>query len=228
MADTFRRPAVETELHPDLTDQVLIELPFPAELSVTDRLIDAYNNELRVPGEIIFVLDVSGSMAGARLADLQETMLQLIDGSASTTTAAVGLRDREQVTILPSASDVNQVTTATIGSPGTEAELRDSVEELVPEGGTALYSALQDAYGRMSVEEGGSILSLVLLTDGEVTEGPDAQQFGAWFEHQEADLPPTFVIRYGEADPAEMQQVAELTGGQLFDAGEDQLSETSQ
>ncbi|MGP6174864.1 VWA domain-containing protein [Corynebacterium sp. A21] len=225
IVDTYRRPAATAQLPPEMSEQILIELPFPGDITVTDRLIAAYTNELRVPGEIMFVLDTSGSMAGGRIADLKETMNQLIDGSASTTTGTVGLREREQITILPFSSEVHLATTVTFGEGEAAQQLKSAVDGLQPGGETALYAALQEAYGEINEAGGGSIPSMLLLTDGEVTAGPSLDTFSAWVQDQSGKLPPTFVIRYGEADPREMQRVAELTGGRSFEAGETNLNE---
>ena len=65
MTDTLRRPAVPgVPLDPRFTSQTLIELPFPAKLDTIDALITTYLDEVRRPASAIFVLDLSGSMAG--------------------------------------------------------------------------------------------------------------------------------------------------------------------
>ena len=95
LADHFLRPVSdEANLPESMTNNVIIELPFPGDRTVTDRLIEAYDNDLRVPGESVFVLDTSGSMFGDRIADLQATMRAIVDGSARTETGSVGLRNR--------------------------------------------------------------------------------------------------------------------------------------
>lgn len=226
LADTYRRPAAAAELPAAMSDRILIELPFPGDIAVTDQLISTYTNELRVPGEIIFVLDTSGSMSGARLEELQLTMNQLINGSADTAAGSAALRERERVTILPFASEVAAHTTVTFGEARATRELETSVAELVAGGETALYAALQRAYEQIGQGDEDSIPSIVLLTDGQVTAGPDFEAFSNWFEDRGEHLPPTFVIRYGEADPTEMEQIADLTEGRTFEAGNDNLNAT--
>ena len=68
MTDTARRPAIPgVPLDSRFPTQTLIELPFPAKLDTINTLITTYLDEVRKPASAIFVLDLSGSMAGDRL-----------------------------------------------------------------------------------------------------------------------------------------------------------------
>lgn len=221
MTDSYRRPVDATDLPPELADQLLIELPFPATRAITDHLVAAFHNELRPPGDTAFVLDTSGSMEGARLALLQETMLSLIDGSAQGAAGGVGLRDRERVSLQPFADVPAEPVTLRFSTtdPGPAQELTAAVEGLRAEGATSLYSALMTAFDTVAAEEG-AIPSIVLMSDGEVTAGATIGQFREF--HESLDSPradiPVFVILYGEANIAEMTEVADMTGGRVFDA----------
>lgn len=221
MAESFRRPAESTDLDPALTTDLLIELPFPGSREVTDRLVDAYQNTLRAPGDTAFVLDTSESMTGERMTSLQETMVSLVDGTARSSTGPVGLRDRERVSLMPFSSAPAAPTTVRFSTtdPGPGGELRAAIEGLQPAGATALYSALIDAYGAIEVGDG-AIPSIVLMSDGENTAGADLQQFLGFHRGLPEDRRsiPVFVILYGEANVAEMEEVAEVTGGKVFDA----------
>lgn len=226
LADHFLRPVSgDANLPENMTDSVIIELPFPGDRSVTDRLIEAYDNELRVPGESVFVLDTSGSMFGERIADLQETMHAIVDGSARTETGSVGLRNREIATILPFSTTVGEPTTTTIDGPESRAQLTTAVDGLLAEGETALYDALIQAFNILGSSDKNSIPSIVVLTDGQVTSGKTFAEFRDFYQSKGGNLPPVFVIRYGEADSREMQELAELTGGKVFESRETELAD---
>ncbi|EEW51330.1 von Willebrand factor type A domain protein [Corynebacterium efficiens YS-314] len=221
LTDTFRRPVDPMAiLPPELAQAFVIEQPFPGDRAVTDALISAYNNDLRVPGDTTFVLDVSGSMAGTRMELLRSTMLEMISGEASSLTGDVSLRERENVTIIPFNFSPGEPITATVDEVGgpQRQELVDGVTALQAEGGTGIYDALLRAYEQ--VEPGASIPSIVLMTDGEQTSG---LSFGH-FQRLYSELPtekkriPVFVILYGEANITEMENLAGLTGGKTFDA----------
>ncbi|WP_258867124.1 VWA domain-containing protein [Corynebacterium amycolatum] len=226
LADHFLRPVSdEANLPESMTNNVIIELPFPGDRTVTDRLIEAYDNDLRVPGESVFVLDTSGSMFGERIADLQATMRAIVDGSARTETGSVGLRNREIATILPFSTSVGEPTTTTIDGPESRAQLTAAVDGLLAEGETALYDALIQAFDLLGSSDKNSIPSIVVLTDGQVTFGKTFAEFRDFYQSKGGNLPPVFVIRYGEADPGEMQELANLTGGKVFESRETELAD---
>jgi Ca-activated chloride channel family protein len=58
------------------------------------------------------------------------------------------------------------------------------------------------------------------MTDGENNSGRDANGFTTYFARLPAELRSvhTFPIIFGEASPAALKQVADVTGGQTFDA----------
>lgn len=229
LTDVHLRPtAAGGELPTSLAETMVIELPFPATVAVTDELLAAYANELRPPGSTAFVLDTSGSMAGERLAALQDTMQSLIDGTAQTETGPVGLRGNENVSIIPFATSVHEPTVVVYepDNPTTFGQLTEAVAGLVADGTTAIYEALASAYEHVDTS-GDSIPSIVLMSDGEVTEGMSPQQFADY--HASLTPPqqriPVFVILYGESSVADMTAVADLTGGAVFDALDGDLAE---
>ncbi len=229
MSETFRRPVdASAQLLPELSDQLIIELPFPGSASVTDMLIDAYNNQLRAPGRAAYVLDTSGSMEGERMDSLHLIMSQLIDGSAQTSTGPVGLRDREEVMLVPFASGIGQVTQETVSlvDPAPLDRLQDNVDLLRAEGSTALYAAVYHAYLELN-RDPAAISSIVLMTDGESNEGMNFEQFAEAYRAlpDEAHAIPVFVILYGEANVNQMNQLAEMTGGRVFDALDGNLAD---
>lgn len=219
MSDTFRRPVdVTAELPPELSSQLLIELPFPATRAITDQLVAAFHNDLRPPGDTAFVLDTSGSMTGMRLDLLKEALHGIIDSDP----ADGGLRDREQVAILPFADAPAAPISVSFSTsdPSARTQLNYSVAGLQATGATALYSALIDAYREVDGAGEGSLPSIVLMSDGEATTGAtldEFREFHGTLPGNQANIP-VFVILYGEANVDEMVEVSELTGGKVFDA----------
>ena len=227
LIDSYRR--LNTGEHdPALQASGIYELPFPATQEVSDALVGAYNNELRNPGETAFVLDISGSMEGERFELLTDTMHSLIDGTASTTTANVGFRDRETITLAPFATEPYYPSTVTysVDDPATHAELSERVEGFNPIGYTAIYDALAMTMNTIGGNEG-TIPSIVLMTDGENTSGRSYEEFTQYYDglSEEKKNIPVFVILYGEADVAELSDLAQYTGGRVFDALEGDLDE---
>lgn len=62
--------------------------------------------------------------------------------------------------------------------------------------------------------------TIVLLTDGENNRGISGQDLLSWYRTQPPEIQRirTFAIRFGEANPAELQLITEATRGRLLDA----------
>lgn len=211
---TLRRPVVAS-VPPasSLETSRRRELPFPGSKSVADGLLDAYENKLRRPSRTVYVLDTSGSMrAGGRLGQLKKALTALTSD----------FRDREEVTLMPFGSAVKSVRTHVVRpeDPRTGLDgIRRDTEALTAAGGTAIYTSLEKAYEHLGTDDD-TFTSIVLMTDGENTVGAGPEQFDGFY----AGLPgeqrevPVFPILFGDSDRAELEHIAELTGGRLFDA----------
>lgn len=228
IADSFRRPVGNVDTLPDeLSKQVVIELPFPANYSSVEALLDRYNNDYRQRGTTTFVLDASGSMEGERIDSVKAIMSSLIDGSAETSTGDVALRDNEMVTFQSFSTGPHEPVSGEFGrdDPAVKQKFQGYVDGLQAEGFTAIYDTLLDALRNSNLDEG--ISSIVVLSDGEVTRGADINGFREAYNQlsPQQKAIPVFVILYGEANEAEMNELAEMTGGAVFDAINGDLAE---
>ncbi|MGW1764461.1 substrate-binding and vWA domain-containing protein [Streptomyces sp. NPDC002073] len=220
---TFRRPvAAGVSPAPGLAADKRRELPFPGTRPVADGLLASYENELRRPSRTVYVLDTSGSMEDEnRIGRLRDALSEL----AGTGSSAPGerFRDREQVTLLPFGSEVKDVHTHLVqpGDPDAALDaIRRDVNALTPDGGTAVYSSLEAAYEHLGKERTDAFTSIVLMTDGENTEGEPASHFDSFYAALPADqrATPVFAVLFGDSDRRELAHITELTGGRLFDA----------
>lgn len=226
---TFRRPVVPSvKPAAGLDADKRRELPFPGTRSVADGLLDSYENQLRRPSRTVYVLDTSGSMSGGRLSQLKSALTALTGTDASPTGGR--FRDREEVTLMPFGTAVKPITTHTVAPADPDAALRAiraDVARLTPEGDTAIYSSLEEAYSHLGKDDADTFTSVVLMTDGENTTGASAQAFDAFYRELPATqrTTPVFPIVFGDSDRKELEHIATLTGGQLFDAtgGKDAL-----
>ncbi|MFI5802571.1 substrate-binding domain-containing protein [Streptomyces sp. NPDC051561] len=212
---TFRRPVVGATGAADRR-----ELPFPGSRSVADGLLASYENVLRRPSRTVYVLDTSGSMRGKRLEELKDALGRLTGTAGS----PVGrrFRDREEVTLMPFGSAVKEVVRQTVDPVRPAAALdaiRGASQALEAAGGTAIYSSLREAYERLG-PRGAAFTSVVLMTDGQNTGGASASDFDAYYAGLPADRrgTPVFPVLFGDSDRKELEHLAALTGGQLFDA----------
>ncbi|ULR53095.1 substrate-binding and vWA domain-containing protein [Streptomyces deccanensis] len=216
---TLRRPVVPSVAPAAALDTTRRrELPFPGSRSVADGLLDSYENELRRPSRTVYVLDTSGSMEGDRL-DRLKTALTELTGD---------FRDREEVTLMPFGSDVKSIRTHVVRPEDPKAGLdgiRADTRELSASGDTAIYTSLRKAYEHLATADRDTFTSIVLMTDGENTQGESPADFD-WFYGR---LPtaqrqiPVFPILFGDSDKDELEHIADLTGGRLFDAQQGSL-----
>src|SRR5262249_55596117 len=155
------------------------ELAFPNRLEVIDAVLLAYQADLRRPSTSIYLLDVSGSVEGERIAQLKKALEVLTGaGSNSVTARFVRFQHREEVEPLKFASepdDPEEITFADSKAQGDPfAHLRDYAKSLEARGGTAIYSSLERAYQIARAEherDPDRFISVVLLTDGENRQG---------------------------------------------------------
>ncbi|MFC9326867.1 VWA domain-containing protein [Kitasatospora sp. NPDC057015] len=200
------------------------ELPFPGSKAVADGLLASYQNELRRPSRTVYVLDTSGSMSGGRLDSLKAAMARLT--GADDTLGTRRFRDREEVTLISFASKVKSTKTHSVPPQNSGAELASierDVRSLTADGGTAVYSSLEEAYRvierQQSTAKDDRFTSIVLMTDGESNEGASAEDFKSFYQGLPASgrAVPVFPILFGDAAKGQLQGISELTGGKLFD-----------
>jgi len=237
---TLRRPinrdvaATLVNLFPQ--GEMRVELPFSPSRELADGLIDAYLNEFRRPIASTFVLDTSGSMAGARRTQLVEAMHYIAGGDASLTGRLAKLTNRERVWMLPFASRPGEITAFEIPAGRTAAngvQLQEDSEAkqqvladadgLNMTGGTALYDSVLAALQHSLEQRKKSPnyqYSVVAFTDGENTEGRGLESFKAAYALMPEDVRavPVFMVLFGEAKEADLKQLVSITGGRVFDA----------
>lgn len=226
---TLRQP-----INPDVASaaespaQALIELPFPAKRDVVDTILAAFDNQLRLPTDSTFVLDTSGSMEGQRIDDLKKAMLSLAGADSTLSGRFARFRNREQIYLLPFSNFFAETERFDMGN-STKVnqqilkELNERINKLYADGGTAIFSATQQAYQEAASrrqQDPNRFYSLVVMTDGENNQGIDVDEFIRWYKN----LPAAdrgikiFPVLFGEANASELRHLAEITGGKVFDS----------
>jgi Ca-activated chloride channel family protein len=91
-------------------------------------------------------------------------------------------------------------------------------------GGTAIYSATQRALIELAQERIRArekrYYTVVLMTDGENNRGLSKEEFVQWYRTRGQNIRaiPVFPILFGEGNAKELREIADLTGGRLFDS----------
>jgi Ca-activated chloride channel family protein len=166
-------------------------------------------------------------MAGDRLNAVKKTFDNLTGADQTITGRFARLRAREEITIIPFNGRVVDNKTFTINDVSANSpdlkRVRDYVDALQANDGTAIYDALIQAYRSAAVArtaEPDRFYSVVLMTDGENNQGNSAAGFQSFYSAQPDAVKaiPTFAIIFGEASPQELTNLTTLTGGQTFDS----------
>jgi Ca-activated chloride channel family protein len=108
-------------------------------------------------------------------------------------------------------------------------QIRTTATSLDADGGTAIYSSLRSGYDVLTEQinaDPDRFTSIVLMTDGENTGSEDILQFQLFHQNLPQNLKgiPIFPVLFGESATAEMDRLAKMSGGKVFDARSRSLS----
>ncbi len=193
-------------------------------------------NDLRKPSNVLFAIDVSGSMVQQRVGN--DTFLTAAIRGAQQTLGH--FRPSDNIGVITFTTD--QYGTANIVSNlrgngpivsplgGSLESLKIAIGDLQGGAGTPLYDTLSDAYRQMNdLAEPGRINAIVLLSDGkdenstrvsrdQLMQQLDRTAGGETISDRQVRV---FPIIYGESAPSDdLNQIARLTGGQVFDSSD--------
>jgi Ca-activated chloride channel family protein len=209
-------------------------LPFPSTVKTIDAILFAYLNEARPPADATFVLDTSGSMADQdKLGHLQAALRGLAGLDTSLTGRFSVFHRRERLTFITFSDTIapaqDFVVPVTGASSPVLQQIRSFVNGLQAGGGTAIYSALIAAYKRAEQQQAHDptrYYSIVLMTDGQNNNGAGVEEFLSFYDSLPARAKGirTFTVLFGDASPDELNQIADKTGGKVFDARSTSLS----
>jgi Ca-activated chloride channel family protein len=217
MERTLRRPIdPNVPRDPRLRTEIGNALYFPNQLEVIDKLRENY---ARHPGQVIFLLDFSGSMRGERIAALRSAFDGLSGADSTSTGRFVRFYQGERFTLVRFGGSVLEERGFTIGGPADVDAMRAFLATDEFDGHTAVWSALDHAYQLAAGLVGDGPVTVVLMTDGRNNAGIGLDEFLRRQETLIAASVHTYVIRFGEADPGELDRAATATGGRMIDAG---------
>jgi Ca-activated chloride channel family protein len=137
-----------------------LEVP---SVPVMDAILTLWQQKKKA-ASVVLVMDTSGSMnENHKIQSAREGARQLVDL----------LSEGDRLSLLPFNSKANWANQNVPIKTG-KVELTKTVDSLFAQGGTALYDSIDTAYQYLLTknheQEGDSILSIVVLTDGEDTE----------------------------------------------------------
>jgi Ca-activated chloride channel family protein len=187
----------------------------PPEPAVIQKALAIYQEALRRPSLTALCLDVSGSMQGVGEAQLLDAMRFLLS-PVRTREMLVQWTKADEILVLPFNDHVLWMARAT-GEESEQATLLARALELRAGGGTDFYTCGARALAAMKpMLDGGSHLpAIVIMTDGK-SQGTMSTFEVAW--RQDGRRVPVFGVTFGDdADRSQLDNLAKLTGGRVFD-----------
>lgn len=206
------------------TDKTIASIPTPQQ-AVIEEAFNIYQTDLRKPSLTVWVLDVSGSMAGDGIRDLKQAMATLLDPvQANQHLLQTGAKD--VTIIIPFNSSVQAVWKVEGNEPAQLLAALNNVQSLQAEGGTNLYAGLVTALQQLHLYQADGTLwnylpAIVAMTDG---RSDDSNLFA--FQEALRTLPfagdvPIHAIAFGDADSGQMQALTAQSVGRFFQTSGD-------
>ncbi|MEO0848955.1 MAG: VWA domain-containing protein [Cyanobacteria bacterium J06629_2] len=182
----------------------------PPQPEVVEAILNSWQTYAKKPSQVAVVIDTSGSMKGAKLAAIKNTLLNYVQN----------LGEQEQIALISFNSKINPPVIVEGNTAGKDKGI-SFISSLTAGGGTRLYdSSLYARNWLMQNPRPEAINAVLILTDGEDSGSQisldqlSEQLKSSNFESGENIA--FFTVGYGrdgEFDAQSLQQIAELNGG---------------
>ena len=199
------------------TERILSPIQMP-DADVLMEALNLYQTSFKKPSLNIYCLDFSGSMEGTGEAQLKDAMSQiLLQENASRNFLQANAGEVNEVIFFD--NTILDIERAADDSDEALAQLYQKVADFQIAGGTDIYNAAAQALAEASSYDLEKYTpAIILMTDG-VSDYNYRTFQNAW-DTLGIDVP-VFSITFGTADPTQLEELAEATGGRVFDGTQD-------
>ena len=199
------------------TERILSPIQMP-EAAVLTEALNIYQTSFKKPSLNIYCLDFSGSMSGTGEEQLKEAMAQiLLQENARKNFLQANAGEVNEVVFFD--DTILDVQVAADDSDEALAELNQKVADFQIAGGTDIYRAAAEA---LEIASGYDLTNytpaIILMTDGR--SNYNYSNFEEVWNRYEEDIP-IFSITFGDADPGQLEELAKISGGRVFDGTKD-------
>ena len=199
------------------TERILSPIQMP-EAAVLTEALNVYQTSFKKPSLNIYCLDFSGSMSGTGEEQLKEAMAQiLLQENARKNFLQANAGEVNEVVFFD--DTILDVQAAADDSDEALAELNRKVADFQIAGGTDIYRAAAEA---LEIASGYDLTNytpaIILMTDGR--SNYNYSNFEEVWNRYEEDIP-IFSITFGDADPGQLEELAKISGGRVFDGTKD-------
>jgi len=199
------------------TEKYIVPIKYPST-KVIKKALNMYQEELRKPISVVFLLDYSGSMYGKGQLELEKAMDFVLDYEKAKEDM-VQFSFKDKITVIPFNQRPFGVYQAVNGKD--TADLIHSIHRLDPMGQTNLYDSIIKGMEILNKESSEYNTVIILMTDGEGNVGTFNNLEKAYQNNQKEI--PVYSIMFGDANVSQLETIASLTKGKVFDGKTDLL-----
>lgn len=195
------------------------------DTSVVRQALDLYQTALRKPSFTVYALDFSGSMQGDGEKQLNQAMGILLDQQNAGKYFLQGSPDDVTMVIMFDHEITNDADLSSYAVKGSDSQalnnLLGKIQRQQTGGNTNIYLPAARALEYMKQEGIGERLpAVILMTDGKSNSG-SIQELTNAIASTGLENVPVYAITFGQADPNQLQVIADLTHGRVFDGKTD-------
>lgn len=194
------------------TTKYLKDMKYPSKKVITEA-INLYIEKLRKPTHVVFCLDTSGSMYGEGMRELKEAMNYILDFDLASKDK-LQFSDKDKITVITFNSDTDKIFETRYGND-TNKVIED-INILAPNGGTNIYSPSIEGLKILTKDNDDEYTkTVILMTDGR-SNGGSYYDLRNYYEKNKLNIP-IYSITFGSSDEYELERIADLTNGKVFD-----------
>ncbi len=207
--------------------KVLKPIKFP-QADVTFKALNLYQTTLRKPSFTVYALDFSGSMYIDGENKLKSAMRQLLD-QKSARKFLLQTSESDITIVIPFNHEIIAEYSVIGNDPAKLGELINKINELSSDGGTDIYIPILRAFEifeKSKDQLSNYFPAVIIITDGKSNENKNTIEILKQFmrDHNFGWDTPVFGITVGNADKEQLEEIAALTFGQVFDGTSDLIN----
>ena len=189
----------------------LKDIKYPSKTVITEAL-NLYIEMLRKPTHVVFCLDISGSMSGDGIKELQEAMNYILDYDKASIDK-IQFSDTDKITIITFNEKVEKIYDTKLGN--NTKDVIKIIDSLNPTGTTNIYDPSIEALKILESESDDYTKTVILMTDGASNNGT-FKDLKNYYNKTNKNIP-IYSITFGSSREAQLEEIADLTNGKIFD-----------
>lgn len=200
------------------TEKYIVPIRTPSK-DIIVKALTMYQVDFRRPCVTVFGLDYSGSMSKTGKTSLVEAMNYVLDEEKASQ-SFIQYSDKDIIIVIPFSSDVINVWRSEAGE--NRHTLMNEIRSLAPYGSTNIYdTCIRGLKELKDYDQNQYSVSIILMTDGQSNRGT-FDDLKKYYRTNGNNIP-IYSILFGDAVQKELDKIADLTGGKVFDGKDDLL-----